>query len=105
DQQFAVLVDERKGPNRGLILQHPLFNRILNSEKRLPDRFQDYRISRAELPVEPAKQIHYADPMAKDPAGADFDKAWLAEQSPVIVRGYDSGLVVIVQQSYDAAIG
>ncbi|HZZ72625.1 MAG TPA: serine/threonine protein kinase [Pirellulales bacterium] len=105
EQQFAVLVDERRGPNRGLILQHPLFERVLKARNKLPDHFQDYRISRADLPEEHERQVHYADPLAKDPLGADFDRPWLAEEAPVKVLGVDSGWYVVVQQSYDTAIG
>ena len=107
EQQFAVLVDERKGDNRGLILQHPLFDRELKANKKLPDRFQDYRIGLADLPSQRDKQVHYRDPLAKDPSGGDFDRLWLAEEAPVRLGNSDrdSGWIVIVQQSYDAAIG
>ncbi len=29
DNQFAVLVDNREGDNQGVVLQHPLFNKLL----------------------------------------------------------------------------
>ncbi len=105
EQQFAVLVDDRKGPHRGLILQHPLFERLLKEEKKLPDRFQDYRMSHDDLPDDPAHREHYVDPLGRDPLGADFARPWLAEESPVKVNGVENGWTVIVQQSYDAAIG
>ena len=58
-----------------------------------------------ELPDDDAHRLHYVDPMGKDPLGAEFARPWLAEEAPVKVNGVESGWTVIVQQSYDAAIG
>ena len=97
--QFAVLVDRRKGPNQGLILQHPLF------EKKLPARFKEYRIKQDDLPDTINKQKNYRDPLATAPEGGAYNKRWLAAVQPVPVRGEDTGWRVIVQKSYDEAIG
>ena len=48
--QFAVLVDRRDGPNQGVVLQHPLFDRLLAERGRLPDRFRNYRVTAGDLP-------------------------------------------------------
>lgn len=105
--QFAVLVDRRDGPNQGVILQHPLFNKLLQEDGRLPDRFKKYRLTNGDLPDpgHPGRQQHYRDPLADDPDGGPYDRRWLAQMEPIRVRGRDTGLVVVVQEAYDVAIG
>jgi len=109
EEQFAVLVDRRQGDNQGVILQHPLFDRLLADPKqgRLPDRFKDYRVGSDDLPDDnhPQRQQDYRDPLAVDPAGGEYHRHWLARMEPVKVRGEETGWVVIVQEAYDTAIG
>jgi hypothetical protein len=102
DDRFAVLADMREGGRQGLILQHPLHYEVPQKDR---DRLQYHRLSpdRAYPKVEEAKD--YRDPMHEDLAGARFDQRWLAAQRPVVVRGQETGWVVIVQEAYDQAIG
>jgi eukaryotic-like serine/threonine-protein kinase len=102
---FAVLVDWRGGPNKGLILQHPLFEKLLDEGKSTSDRMRTYRLEDGELPDSPAKEENYIDPLAKDPEGKEYDKHWLAEAASVSMRDGNTGWMVIVQESYDGAIG
>ncbi len=104
-RQFAVLVDWRAGPNKGLILQHPLFDKFLEDQKNVPDRFQTYRLREEDLPDTQAKEENYVDPLAKDPEGGEYDKHWLAKQQSVSIRDGYTGWIVIVQESYEGAIG
>ncbi len=102
NQQLAVLVDWRNGNTRGLILQHPLFAGL----EKLPDRFVDYRLPADGFPVGGRdRQIDYRDPLAADPEGAALRGRWLAYAAPVLVRGHDSKLRVIVQETHRHAIG
>ncbi len=102
DDQFAVLVDCREGDNEGLILQHPLFDKLLREKGKLPDRFKDYRIKTGDLPQ---REEVYTDPMGADPEGSEYNRQWLACTEPVRVRGNDTGWIVIVQEAYATAIG
>ncbi|MEX0978376.1 MAG: hypothetical protein WDZ48_05975, partial [Pirellulales bacterium] len=106
-QQFAVLVDWRDGPNKGLILQHPLFEKMRQGDREVPKRFQSYHLHGHELPEFAATSVreNYVDPLSRDPEGKAYDVHWLAEASPVAMREGDTGFVVIVQESYDGAIG
>ncbi|REK17388.1 MAG: serine/threonine protein kinase [Planctomycetota bacterium] len=106
-QLFAVLVDWRDGPNKGLILQHPLFEKLRSAENEVPERFESYHIEEEELPAFGALSVRerYVDPLSRDPEGKDYDMHWLAEAAPVGMRDRDTGFVVIVQQSYEGAIG
>jgi hypothetical protein len=105
--QFAVLVDWREGENQGVILQHPLFRKLLKQRGKLPDRFKDRRVESNVLPDEndPRGEENYVDPLAEDPDGAEYDRQWLAQMEPISVRGEETGLVVIVQEDYHTAIG
>ena len=51
-KQFAVLVDNREGEHKGVVLQHPLFDKLLDSqrnlpasERKLPDSLKNYRVA------------------------------------------------------------
>jgi len=103
--QFAVLVDLRAGENRGVILQHPLFDKLLAEQGKLPDRFKSFRLHSDDLPDTPKRREHYADPLAADPEGSDYRRHWLAQMEGVRVRGQPTGWIVIVQEAYDTAIG
>ena len=102
NRPFAVLVDWRPGPNKGLILQHPVFEK-LHEDPSSAERFPSYRIS--ESPEASANRQDYVDPLAKDPAGKDYDKRWLIWQRGVSIRDGNTGWIVIVQESYEGAIG
>lgn len=106
-EQFAVLVDWRDGPKKGLILQHPLFEKLREGDHEVPKRFQNYRIKDHELPEFAATSVreNYVDPLSRDPEGKAYDTHWLAEAAGVTLRDNDTGFVVIVQESYDGAIG
>jgi eukaryotic-like serine/threonine-protein kinase len=106
-EQFAVLVDWRDGPNKGLVLQHPLFEKMRDANREVPKRFQSYHLREEELPEFAATNIreNYVDPLSRDPEGKAYDVHWLAEAAPVPLHDGETGFVVIVQESYDGAIG
>lgn len=104
DQQFPVLVDWRPGKNKGVILEHPLFNKLL-ARGKLPDRFKNYRVAEDDLPDTPERRENYSDPLADDEEGAEYDGRWLAWTEPIRNGDDDTGWVVLVQEDYDTAIG
>jgi len=102
----AVLIDSRPGANKGLILQHPLFDQWRQRGQRLPDAFASYRVAGDTLLADGAsKAAVYHDPLADDPKGASLRGRWLACTAPVRIDNRPSGLVVLVQERYDYAIG
>jgi eukaryotic-like serine/threonine-protein kinase len=107
DNQFAVLVNNHEGKYKGVIVQHPLHDKLLGTsiDRKLPARFETYRVNDDDLPNTPARQEHYGDPLAVDQEGGDYNRHWLACMEPVVVRGQDTGWIVIVQEAYDTAIG
>ncbi len=115
DQRFIALVDGRSGDNQGVILQHPLFNRMLKTEEKLPD-FSGYRVPLDQLPdaselqgssTSDGKVALYRDPLGSTPGGEDFDKDWIAVKAgvnlPVGQGSPQQRLFVLVQESYDSA--
>ncbi len=105
ENQFTVLVDGREGKNQGVVLDHPLFEKLLSQQGKLPDRFKDYRLDENDLPRAPRQQVDYRDPLAADPEGAEYQGRWLARVQPIVLRGEDTRWMVIVQQAYGTAIG
>ncbi|MGA2065996.1 MAG: serine/threonine-protein kinase [Thermoguttaceae bacterium] len=102
--QFAVLVDFRDGKNQGMVVQHPLLDAMVE-RGGVPDRFMEYRLGADDLPDTQRHEEDYVDPLAADEEGGPYRQRWLAQMKPVEVRGQDTGWLVIVQESYDAAIG
>jgi eukaryotic-like serine/threonine-protein kinase len=103
--QFAVLVELRPGDNESVILQHPLFNKMLEKYGKLDDRFKNYCVTADKLPDVPEREEYYEDPLGDDPDGKElYDRHWLARMERVNVRGKESGWVVIVQEAYRPAI-
>ncbi|MEX2142311.1 MAG: protein kinase [Pirellulales bacterium] len=102
ENRFAVLADMRPGGHQGLLVQHPLYFEVPLNER---DRLQQYRLSPDDAHPEVKETKYYQDPMGGDAAGRRFDQRWLAAQRPVIVRGNETGWVVIVQEAYDETIG
>ncbi|NQT40746.1 MAG: serine/threonine protein kinase [Planctomycetes bacterium] len=105
-RQFAVLVNCRPGDNNGVVLQHPVFDRLPREEKKklLADHGK-YRITPDCLPVsdDSGTTANYRDPFAEvDPR---YDTDYLARMEPVELFGEETGLVMIVQDPYDDAIG
>jgi hypothetical protein len=112
-QQFAVLIDGREGEHKGVILQHPLFDSILNRRADLPLRFSDYRVVVDDWGGE--KLPRYHDPLGGDTEGKAYAKDWVAAKANVYLergpRGaagrrpsVDTGLVVVVQEDHDAVL-
>ena len=108
DAQFAVLVDSREGENRGVILQHPLFDRVLTQHDKLPVKFSEYHVPLDDWNGDAI--VCYADPLAAvDPEGLPYEGEWLAARAPVMLQqspanGNGSmvetptGLLVVVQE-------
>ena len=105
ENQFAVLVNNRAGKHKGVVLQHPLFDRLLASQPGLPDRFTKTPPRVERLPDTVERQTQYRDPLAADADGGDYARQWLACMEPVRVRNQDTGWIVIVQEAYETAIG
>lgn len=110
ESQFAVLIDNREGKYKGVVVQHPLFDALLAKQSHLPDPklpedIDKYRISAEDLPDTPEREKDYRDPLADDLAGAAYQGQWLASMEPVMLRGKDTGWIVIVQEAYETAIG
>ncbi len=122
EKQFAVLVDGRPGENQGVILQHPLYDEILQRYEQLPPRLGPERRYRVDLDdpalgkqQEEGTTLLYTDVLGGDEEGQAYNQKWIAVKSPVLLergRAYDhgrrelvvTGLAVVVQESYAPAI-
>lgn len=105
--RFAVLVDGRAGEEEGTILQHPLFDKLLESRNSLPDEFHMLRVP-SEV-CQGADAPSYSDPLGKHELGSNFARPWIAAAAKVrspssAAGGAPSGLVVLVQEDYGVVI-
>ncbi len=113
--QFAVLVDAREVDHTGeadgkqpgyIILQHPVFDDVIKSDGQLPERFfADYKLSTAMMEALEAGVSRYRDPVAADKEAKAYRQRYLAAKAPVVVRESPTGWIVLVQDSYNQAIG
>ncbi len=82
ENQFAVLVDNREGEHKGVVLQHPLFDKLLSEQPRLPDRFTKYRVTADDLPNTPGARSITATHSRWIRKGADTIGSGLPRWSP-----------------------
>ncbi len=111
DSRIAVLIDGRDNGFRGVILHHPLFTRVFQEEKKLPDRFVKYRAPLDQL----AEGSHYyEDPLGRDEEfGSDYRRPWIAARQEVVLNNQQdvdqgpaakTGLLVLVQEDKESAL-
>ncbi len=79
-EAFAVLIDDRRGEQRGTVLQHPLFR------SQRPEI--DYRIAEAELDrIREQIVFDHRDPLAEAPGGQAFAGDWIVAAESVDLPG------------------
>jgi hypothetical protein len=116
DRQFPVLVDVREGAHNGLILQHPLLQKLRKQSDAHLDRFvndETYRVLPNVISQLKNGLADYHDPLGADDEGTDYRGRYLADVAPIELlagEGRDlheapSGWVIIVQDPYQQAIG
>ncbi|MCA9150943.1 MAG: serine/threonine protein kinase [Planctomycetales bacterium] len=101
--QFNVLVDGRAGDSRGVILHHPLFDKLLREQKQLDVDFSNdprYRVPLDEM----QDGALYRDPMGQHAQGGRYNRRWVAAKRAVRFESNDdTGLIVLRQEDYDVA--
>jgi serine/threonine protein kinase len=111
--QFLVLVDARPGPDQGIILHHPLIEKIAAGSKSFPGELlrPEFRVS-TEV-IRGKRETNYRDPVGKFDDGEGlakrYDRRWLAAAAPVLPpieagENSASGLVVLVQSDYQTVV-
>ncbi|HUE70564.1 MAG TPA: serine/threonine protein kinase [Pirellulaceae bacterium] len=108
----AVLVDGRAG-RTGTILQHPLFDEIRTRGGKLPPEFVEPNYRVADRVLSSSTGELYEDPLAQHTLGLPFRGRWIAAAANVAAplgvtrdggQPADTGLVVLVQSSYDSVV-
>jgi hypothetical protein len=107
-----VLIDNRPGSHKGMVLQHPAFRRILAEKKELPPELAnpEYRVDVDSWQESSRK---YSDPLERFEQGGDPTPHLVAVQAGVgLKRGppdatglptrLPTGLVVVVQEDIPA---
>ncbi len=107
---FAVLIDGRPGPNYGVILQHPLFDRLEQINTTSDTHF---RIDEEQLRlIESDANYRYQDPVAATPEGAAYRGDWIPAAEwvrlPEVPEDPDdlltgNQIIVLVQEKYALA--
>jgi len=99
--QFAVLVERPLPDTPGHILEHPVMSAWENGDHA--SGLQPLRIGHDAFPATAELKVDYRDPAGQiDPA---YRQRWLADSAEVISESGDTGWSVIVEESYETAIG
>lgn len=101
--QFAVVVERPAPKTPGHILDHPVMEREGSGNSHQSDPARRLMIDEQQFPATLVRKAVY-----RDPAGAIDSKyhgRWLAETADVRFETRGTDWVVIVQESYDTAIG
>jgi len=109
--QFAALIDWREGPYRGLVVQHPQLEKLLNERKEIPEsELRSFIVKRVgkDATSDSGRSGWLRD--YEDPLFPETGRNWLAQIAPVTVGGEDAPpdeclFVVIVQERYRQSIG
>ncbi|MHC2070153.1 protein kinase domain-containing protein [Bremerella sp. T1] len=114
EHQFAVLVDGRDAPTHGVILQHPLYDKLLENREMVPIRFSEEDQYRVKLDQFQSNQpVVGKDPIGHDKLGQEYNKPWIFAAKDVVLpqrKGQVSsdpqstGLVVVVQEDHGFAV-
>lgn len=111
--QYALMYDGRKGEHQGIVLEHPLLDRL--QEQSLPI---DEELIRCRLDQPPEPDQLFFDPVGKTSAGREYSQPAVASESAVEFTDYtrenggdrrtesrrDSGLRIVVLEDYEKAI-
>jgi hypothetical protein len=108
--RFAVLVDERDGANKGVILQHPHFDELAREGQSVRDPMagKKFRVVDSELAaIRADKRYSHKDPLAQAAGGGAYAGDWIAAVERVALpeaNGRPQEMAVLVQQRRDGAI-
>ena len=115
---FAVLVDGREGDHQGVILQHPLYDELIQEHHGDPTRISELiaELSQHQVNISQLDALSsevYVDPLSESRHGRDYAGEWIVGVEPVSllpkanINGQDtvnSGLVVLVQEAYTPSV-
>jgi len=106
--RFAVLIDDREGPQHGIVLQHPLFDEM-GRDGRGPEKdfaTTEFRVKDEQL-ARLDQHPRYRDPLGDAEGGEAYRDEWIAAFAPVTLPGTDasrSDMIVLVQERLQDAI-
>jgi hypothetical protein len=110
EDRFAVLIDGRQGPNRGVILQHPLFDQMARAGEGPSANYSttEYRVTDDQLLYLKTEPLYrYQDPLSQAPDGATYGGDWIAaiENIPLPSAPPQSeDMFVLVQERFSDAV-
>ncbi len=100
---FAVLIDGRVGPNYGVVLQHPQFDRLAEAGAASRIRIEPETL----IQIETNAKYRYVDPIAELAGGEAFKEEWIPATEWVRLPEGPSDkqdMIVLVQERYTEAI-
>jgi serine/threonine protein kinase len=104
--QFAALIQARDKEEDGTILQHPLIKKIEKSEgAKWSDRLAHNTVPMSRFEGDLKADADYHDPLGRDKEGAEYRQRYLAALAPIEVQDRPTRWYMLVQDSYDSAIG
>lgn len=82
ENHYVMLIDDRPGENRGIILEHPLHQKLVADKGSLPEELGRLIV---DLQAAQASKL-FVDPVGSTEIGRDFDRPSIVGISPVMLR-------------------
>lgn len=80
--QYAMLVDNRPGENRGIVLEHPLFESLMSKHRKLPDDLSHTIIDVDSLQKQ-NEERSFRDPVGAHALGKKYDRVFIVGKADV----------------------
>lgn len=82
ENHYVMLIDDRPGENRGIILEHPLHQKVINEMGILPEE-----LGRLIVDIQAAQESKFfVDPVGSTQIGLDYNRPSIVGISPVTLR-------------------
>lgn len=123
--QYAMMIDGRPGKHQGIVLEHPLFNHLLNDLKndKLDDSLTHCQVDMKSIHLgsdvgqDQGQYRRFQDPIGEKSLGSEYRSERIAAGAKIFYTDFDSmpageeadrkesGLYVIAVEDYDTIIG
>ena len=77
EHEYVMMIDDRAGPKKGTILEHPLIDELRKLGGVLPESLSERKLQLDEL-----EDDHFYDPMGKEIGGEKYRKPVNLQTSP-----------------------
>jgi serine/threonine protein kinase len=96
-EHYAMMIDTRDGENPGIILEHPLFERVLKEQGKIPESLARLKVDWGNF----GAQEQFVDPVSTTEIGklANYDRKLIVATAPVMMDAVQDAQPTTVGES------